>query len=82
MATRKQNERRFGNWEELEDGNRRYWTDRKGAESGFQRMIKIVDSDENTIQVIQEIYNDDDVLIERHQKFPVDTGHEILSDEA
>ncbi|MFQ3646376.1 MAG: hypothetical protein SNJ54_06080 [Anaerolineae bacterium] len=63
MATREQNERRFKNWQDLPNGGRRYWTDRKGAISGFQRIIKI------------------NVLIERHQKFPLDAGHEKLVDE-
>ncbi len=44
-------------------------------------MIKVVDKDEQTIQLLQEIYNDSGKLIERHQKFPEDTGHQILSDE-
>ena len=81
MATREQNERRFRHWQDLPDGRRRYWTDRQGMVSGFQRMIKMVDTDETTLQVLQEIYNDEGVLIERHQKYPVDTGHEILVDE-
>ncbi|HVU13223.1 MAG TPA: hypothetical protein VHD90_18220 [Phototrophicaceae bacterium] len=41
-------------------------------------MVKIVDRDENTRFVIQEVYNEDGELIERHQKFPEDTGHQIL----
>jgi len=81
IATRKQNEKRFPNWLDLPDGGRRYWSERDGAESGFQRMIKVVDKDEQTIQLLQEIYNDSGKLIERHQKFPEDTGHQILSDE-
>ena len=81
MATRKQNEKRFPNWIDLPDGGRRYWNDRAGTVSGFQRMIKIVDKDEQTIQLLQEIYDDDGKLIEQHQKYPVDTGHQILSDE-
>ncbi len=81
MATREQNEKRFKNWEDLPDGRRRYWSDRKGAEHGFQRMVKIVDADEITLQLVQEIYNDDGRLIERHQKYPEDTGHQTLIDE-
>ena len=80
MATREQNERRFRNWHSLPDGGRRYWVDRAGATSGFQRIVKIVASDESTVQLIQEIYDDAGVLIERHQKFPVDTGHQRLTD--
>ncbi len=81
MATREQNEKRFKNWIDLPEGGRRYWTDRKGKINGSQRMIKIVDADEQTILISQEIYNDDGILIGRHQKFPEDTGHEDLQDE-
>ncbi len=76
MATRQQNEKRFKHWEDLPDGKRRYWLDRPGIISGFQRMVKLVDSDEATLQVIQEVYNDAHILVERHQKYPVDSGHE------
>ena len=78
MATRRKNEKEYRNWEDLPDGGRRYWYDRKGHD-GFQRMIKIVDADENTLFVIQEIYNDNNQLVEIHQKFPIDTGHQMLS---
>jgi hypothetical protein len=81
MATRQQNEKRFKNWEELPDGGRRYWYDRSGNETGYQRIIKIVDANETTRQLIQEIYSNEGVLIERHQKYPVDTGHQHLDEE-
>ena len=81
LATREQNEKRFKNWENLPDGGRRYWSDRKGAEQGFQRVVKIVDANEITLQLVQEIYNDAGMLIERHQKYPEDTGHQKLVDE-
>lgn len=51
---------------------------RKGAIWGMQRIIKTVDQDEKTLLLVQEIYNDEGELMERHQKFPVDTGHEII----
>lgn len=78
MASRSQNEKEFDHWEDLPDGGRRYWFDRPGKVWGFQRILKIVDADENTLLVLQEIYNDDGELYERHQKYPVDTGHEVL----
>ena len=78
MATRRQNEKDFDHWEDLPDGGRRYWFDRKGAIWGVQRIIKVVDQTEKTLLLLQEIYNDDGELAERHQKFPVDTGHEII----
>lgn len=81
MATREQNEKRFPNWLDLPDGGRRYWHERKGRVSGFQRMIKVVTEDETTLLLVQEIYNDEGVLIERHQKYPEDTGHQRLISE-
>jgi hypothetical protein len=81
MAKRQQNEKDFEFWEALPDGGRRYWNERKGTVWGTQRMVKIVDADENTVQVVQEIYNDQGELVQRHQKFPVDTGHRIIQPE-
>lgn len=80
MATREQNEEEFENWRDLPDGGRRYWNERKGKIWGYQHIIKIVDVNENTLFVIQEIYNHDGELFERHQKYPVDTGHEIINE--
>lgn len=78
MNKRRQNEREFPHWEDLPDGGRRYWRERRGRVSGFQRIIKVVDKNENTLQVVQEIYNDAGELVEYHQKFPEDTGHQVL----
>ena len=79
MATRKQNESRYDNWVDLADGGRRYWYDVAGKQRGFARYIKIVDADENTLQFVQEIYNDDGKLIEIHQKYPLDTDHQKIN---
>lgn len=81
MATRKENERAFRHWEDLPDGGRRYWRERPGGDFGYCRYIKTVDADENTLRFVQEIYDDDGRLIEVHQKFPVDTGHQVLGEE-
>lgn len=78
MATRKQNEQEFKLWEELADGGRRYWRDRPGRVHGFQRFVKVVDADENTLLIVQEIYNQANELVEQHQKFPEDTGHKVF----
>ncbi|MBZ0280268.1 MAG: hypothetical protein K8L97_05980 [Anaerolineae bacterium] len=76
MATRAQNEHDFPNWEDLADGGRRYWIDMPGRVSGFARYIKIVDANEVTQHFSQEVYNDEGKLIGKHQKYPVDLGHE------
>ena len=78
MASRSQNEKEYRNWEALADGGRRYWRERKGKINGVQRFIKIVDAEETTLLVVQEIYDDDGHLIGRHQKYPVDTGHQVI----
>jgi len=75
VAKREQNERRFPNWLDLPDGGRRYWYDVPGYHRGFARYIKVVDMNELTVQLVQEIYNDAGQLIESHEKYPVDTGH-------
>lgn len=80
MATRKENERAYPNWEELPDGGRRYWRQRPGGDFGWCRYVKIVDRDEDTISFVQEVFDDDGKLIESHQKYPVDTGHRHLEE--
>jgi hypothetical protein len=81
MAKRRQNEKEYPNWEDLPDGGRRYWRDRKGHVSGLQRIIKVVDANESTLQVIQQIYDDNGELAEHHQKYPEDTGHQVVRQE-
>lgn len=78
MAGRKQNERRFGHWVDLPDGGRRYWRYVSGQESGYARYVKVVDANEVTLTIVQEIYNDDSKLVAVHQKYPEDTGHQWL----
>jgi len=78
MATREQNERQFDHWEDLPGGGRRYWIQRRGRQFGSQRMVKVVDEKEDTIRVVQEVYDDDGELIEHHVKYPVDRGHSYL----
>ncbi len=76
MTTRAQNERKFEQWEELPAGGRRYLLDVKGRQGWLARYLKEVDADEKTVRFWQEIYDDRGQLVETHQKFPVDTGHQ------
>ncbi len=78
MASREQNESKFGRWEELPDGGRRYLRDYTGRAGGRARYIKEVDASEVTTRFAQEIYNRGGALIAAHEKFPVDLGHRIL----
>jgi hypothetical protein len=75
MASREQNERKFGNWEELSTGGRRYWLEVAGHHGWRARYLKEVDKSETTTRFWQEIYDETGRLIEIHQKFPVDEGH-------
>ena len=77
MATRERNERKFPYWEELPGGGRRYWRQRPGIVFGMQRIVKVVDENEVTIRIVQEVYDDDGNFIESHQKYPVDSGHKL-----
>jgi hypothetical protein len=75
MATRKQNERAFPQWEELPDGGRIYFRKISGRSGGFARYCKEVNAAEKTVRFWQEIYNRDGKLVARHEKFPLDSGH-------
>ena len=78
MSKRAQNEGKFGQWEELADGGRRYRLDVPGRHGWRARYLKEVDADETTVRFWQEIYDDTGRLAERHEKFPVDKGHEKM----
>lgn len=75
MASREQNERRFGHWEDLPDGGRRYFRDFVGRGGGHARYVKEVDEAEATTRFAQEIYDQAGRLVAVHEKFPVDLGH-------
>ena len=80
MSTRPQNERKFGSWEELPNGGRRYWFEVAGRRSWKARYVKEVDADENTVRFWQEIYDDQGKLVELHEKYPVDKGHQQVQE--
>jgi hypothetical protein len=80
---RQRNENDWPNWEDLSNNRRRYWIRRQGREWGWQILFKEVIFDpktqlEETAQLWQEIYDGDGKLVERHQKYPADTGHKKL----
>jgi len=75
VSSRRQNELRFAEWDELPNGGRLY---RKvvSGKSGWRAVyFKEVDSNENTTRFWQEIFDDENRLREIHEKFPVDRGH-------
>ena len=72
---RRMNERKFSTWEKLPDGGRRYFYDVKGQYGWTARYVKEVDAMEQTIRFYQNIYDDTDMLVEVHGKYPDDKGH-------
>lgn len=72
---RYENERKFSNWIEEKNGIRIYYFDTYGKNGWKARYVKEVDEDENTLKFYQEIYNERSILIEKHEKYPVDKGH-------
>jgi len=75
MASREQNERKFGTWKELLNGARRYTREYVGRAGGRARYVKEVDENERTTRFAQEIYDREGRLVAVHEKFPVDLGH-------
>lgn len=72
---RQENEKKFSHYEELPDGNRRYWFEIEGRMGWKARYVKTVDLNEATVSFRQEIYNEKGVLVEIHEKYPIDKGH-------
>jgi len=75
---RRQNERKFANWTELPGGGRRYWYEVMGRTGWLARYVKEVDAEETTARFYQEIYNENGVLVEIHEKYPLDKGHRTV----
>src|SRR5688572_29597378 len=59
---RAQNERKFGAWEELPDGGRRYSFEVQGRSGWKVRYVKEVDADEATIGFYQEVFDENGKL--------------------
>jgi hypothetical protein len=75
---RELNEKKYGNWEDLGNGKRKYWFELIGKDKGKAIYLKEVDENEDIIRFWQEIYDENNKLIEIHEKYPVDTGHKKL----
>lgn len=75
MGKRQQNEQKFGRWENLSNGGRRYVLEVVGKLGWRARYLKEVDADEHTVHFWQEIYDDRRRFVEVHEKYPVDKGH-------
>jgi len=42
------------------------------------KYLKIVDQEEITLSFWQEIYDDTGLLVEIHEKYPIDKGHKKI----
>ena len=75
MSKRSQNEAKFGKWDDMPNGGRRYWIEVIGHNGWKARYVKEVDVSENTLRFYQNIYDERGELVEIHEKFPMDKGH-------
>lgn len=76
---RKKNEKEFTCWEDTANGGRRYWFEVVGRQGGRARYVKEVNEEEETVSFRQEIYNNNHELVEVHEKYPVDKGHQKIN---
>ena len=70
MSTRQQNERKFGAWQELPRGGRRYWYEVVGRQGWKARYVKEVDAAEKIVKFWQEVYDSSGQMVEIHEKYP------------
>ena len=75
MSTRAQNEKKFGQWQLVPGGGRRYWIDVPGRQGWRARYLKECDANDTTLRFWQEIYDETGNLSEIHEKYPLDKGH-------
>lgn len=73
---RQLNERKFSNWEGLSNGGRKYWLEVKGKHGWKARYVKEVNEMEETLKFYQEVYDKNNRLVEVHEKYPADKGHQ------
>lgn len=78
MATRYANERKYKKWKETENGKRVYERKVEGKHNWYAIYYKEVDATENSLRIWQEIFNEQNELVEIHHKFSVDTGHQKI----
>jgi hypothetical protein len=75
LKKREQNERKFDEWEVLPNGGRRYRMKIEGRHEWKAIYMKDVNADEITLSFWQEIYNEQNELVEIHRKYPINKGH-------
>ncbi len=75
---RAKNEREFDTWIQTEDGGRIYSFVVAGKLGWKAKYLKEVNGEEITIKFWQKIYDQNNILKEIHEKYPVDKGHQKL----
>jgi hypothetical protein len=75
LSKRTQNEKKFGQWEELPGRGRLSRLEVRGRLGWLALYKKEVDAGEATIRFWQEIFDDQGRLVEIHEKYPLDKGH-------
>jgi len=75
---RKKNEFEYERWVEKADGSRIYSFEIKGRLGWKALYLKEVNSEEITLRFWQEVYDENNVLREIHEKYPIDKGHKKL----
>ncbi len=75
---RQKNEIDYEQWMEKKDGGRIYSFEIPGKSGWKAKYLKEVNNDEVTTRFWQEIYDDKNVMIEIHEKYPIDKGHQKL----
>jgi len=73
---RSKNEREYEAWIQKEDGGRTYSFEVSGKFGWKAKYLKEVDIEEVTVRFWQEIYDQDNILKEVHEKYPVDKSHQ------
>ena len=72
------NEKKFDVWIEKPDGGRIYSFEISGRQGWSSKYLKETDVDEITIKFWQEIYDENEILKEIHEKYPIDKWHKKL----
>lgn len=74
----KKNEFDYETWIEKAGAGRIYSFEIKGRHGWKALYLKEVDADEITLNFWQEVYDENNILREIHEKYPVDKGHKKL----
>ncbi len=80
MDSREQNEKKFGNWKNLAHGGRLYHLDVPGHHGRLATSRKLTRMKIPFASFRQEIRNEKGELVEIHEKYPEDKGHQRIEE--